>query len=96
VDGPTVLKRANRRSSPLQRLHEDKLASLEAAGQGNDERDEVVLPAWRVLMGFEHAPRTIAVGLVEFGGDRKVDQASNAGEDFIRRFERSITLKRAT
>jgi len=39
-------------------------------------------------MGFENAPRTIGIDLVEFGSDRNIDQASNAGEDPIRRVDR--------
>lgn len=48
----------------------------------------MILPAWGILMGFEHTPGTIRVDLVEFSSDRNVDQARNTGKDFIRRFDR--------
>src|SRR5260370_12990097 len=77
------------------RLPQNKLASFEGGGQSDDECADVVLPAWCILMRFEHAPGTIGVNLVEFGRDRKVDQARNTGNDSIRNPHRiKINAKR--
>jgi len=58
------------------------------ARQSDDERAEVILPARRILMGFEHTPWTIGVDLVEFSSDGNVNQARNAGKEFIRGLNR--------